>query len=311
MWLNMKGMKCMKKVLMILLCVMCILVVGCQKSDNEIINGKASGELENKDSGEDTIKSADANEKFSNILVENLFDENDFRSFYKNTNYLNEKNIVLFAKEYYSNGQNNSISLKFLECPDFNLASHEFELTINDKSIKVYCDIELCGIYVVDLNDNDLYKEIAIVKPSGRETYLVEFYRFTENQIIDLGGLDNGAFSGIDTILKTNDRIFSISDAVKFKDEVLYLRYYITNENEITKENVNIDLIKGTQHVISADTINEDISSEGLTELEKETLLEEKVEILDYTLTDSLVSLEVKDKNGNIYSIGHAVGSQV
>lgn len=53
------------------------------------------------------------------------------------------------------------------------------------------------------------------------------------------------------------------------------------------------------------------IWNEDFNKLEKETLLGEKVEILDYTLTDSLVSLEVKDKNGNIYSIGHAVGSQI
>lgn len=45
----------MKKVLMILLCVMCVLVVGCQKNDNEVTNGNVSGELENKDSGENLI----------------------------------------------------------------------------------------------------------------------------------------------------------------------------------------------------------------------------------------------------------------
>lgn len=316
----------MKKVLVFLVCLMCLFTVGCQKN----VDTKVNRDQENIKTSGENLPQNDATyndyfcgkvEEASNILVEELVNKDDFNEFYKNSNYLHENNIMVFEGNYFSDNQNNVISLKFLECPYFDLASQEFELRINDKSEKIYSPISLLGLYIVDLDADDAYREIAIVDPSGAETYYVTFYRFKDDEIFCLGSIDIGSYfyNGInsDSICRIDDKIITLDHTINVEEGLLYFNYYIVENDTLVEKSISKDALNHIEYLVSTETLNEFLLSGDNKKFEEigEVPLKvgEKIKVLDYLITsslDSVVMVKVENENGDVYCIGHLIGSQ-
>lgn len=108
----------------------------------------------------------------------------------------------------------------------------EAVIKINNTESKVYFD-NAYEVHVIDLDTDDVFKEIAVLDdgPSGDPHF--EFFRYTGDEIIEMGNIYSGP-SGSCVLLDSHGKLLSTWNMAGFEPEIVFAYHQVDGNQLIT-----------------------------------------------------------------------------
>lgn len=232
----------MKKILLVMSLVVALFLSGCGKENNANKSGDVINNLGNQtqESGKELI---DDNSQIDSDVEKYKLSDNYYISgerlymdecLLKFEQYYEDKNVTYKDKgKIESDGIDINITYKLLEPNSGDMMN--YDVRINDEKVEysdstgAFGDYMLDYMWLIDLDENDQYKEIVIKRVYGLDSK-INIYRLTKNGMKLLFDVDNDW----DELLKIGDKwIFTQYFCISFgiSDGIL-MGYYIYEDGE-------------------------------------------------------------------------------
>lgn len=297
----------MEKNIIFFICI-CICLVGCQNKQELKDSGENIQIIENNISSEiEEVKNVDDNTSMDKIKILKEIDTSLCQQMYE-PDWDNEAYKYPLEQKYLLTDtyENEKLGLKKLEvyfCGyQYNTYGEPtFEIIINNIKKEVIADT---SIYVIDLDENDDYLEIATDEYSENACD-TSVWRFIKDGFINMGSM-NDALDGLEAYTYCNGKI---SDTLlPFLEETVIPKYYVIENNKLVMKFVTYEEVKDKEYTITEKFLS-------FIECYDKLQVGDKIKILSITdETDAIIfdtqgiELRVMNESGEVFMIGY-IGS--
>lgn len=295
----------MAKNIIFFICI-CICLTGCQNKQELKDAGENIQIIENNISGEiGEVKNVDDNSSTSKIKILKKIDTSSYQQMY-DPDWDNEAYKYPLEQKYLLTDtyENEKLGIEKLEvyfC-GYEYDSYIdpiFEININNVRKEVISD---GNIYVIDLDENDEYLEIAVDDywENGCDTSVL---RFARDSFVNMGSM-NDALDGLEAYTYCNGKI---SDTLlPFLEETVIPKYYIVENNKLVMKFVTYEEVKDKEYTITEKFLS-------FIECYDKLQVGDKIKILSITdETEAIIfdtqgiELRVMNEKGEVFTIGYA-----
>lgn len=296
----------MAKNIIFFICI-CICLTGCQNKQELIVAGENIQIIENNISGEiGEVKNVDDNSSTSKIKILKKIDTSSCQQMY-DRDWVNEAYKYPLEQKYLLTDtyENEKLGIEKLEvyfC-GYEYDSYIdpiFEININNVRSEVISD---GNIYVIDLDENDEYLEIAVDNywENGCDTSVL---RFAKDNFVNMGTMTDAALDGLEAYTYCNGKI---SDTLlPFLEETVIPKYYIVENNKLVMKFVTYEEVKDKEYTITEKFLS-------FIECYDKLQVGDKIKILSITdETEAIrfdtqgIELRVMNEKGEVFTIGYA-----
>lgn len=175
-----------------------------------------------------------------------------------------------------------------------------FEINVNGVKKEVISD---GPIYVIDIDENDSYLEIATDDAWENGCY-TSITRFINNKFVDMGSM-NDAIGGLEDYRCFNGKIYDWY-SLNFEEEIIIPKYFVIENDKIVMKIVKYEEVKDKVYTVTEDVLH-------TFKCEDKLKVGDKIKILNiYDNSDEItfecqgMVLRVMNEKGDIFEIGYA-----